>query len=77
MFEFLHLANGYSDRVIVIHGKMEEIKLPERVDIIISEPLGFLLVHEVKLNCYTKFDHSINLLLENVGNICVSQRSIS
>ena len=43
----MYSANGYSDRVIVIHGKVEEMKLPERVDVIISEPLGFLLVHEV------------------------------
>ena len=38
-------ANGYSDRIEVINGKIEEIQLPEKVDIIISEPIGFLLVH--------------------------------
>ena len=45
-------ANGYGDRVEVIKGKIEEIELPEKVDIIISEPIGFLLVHERMLESY-------------------------
>ena len=44
-------ANGYGDRVEVIKGKIEEIEL-EKVDIIISEPIGFLLVHERMLESY-------------------------
>ena len=47
-------ANGYSDRVEVIKGKIEEIELPEKVDIIISEPIGFLLVHERMLESYAE-----------------------
>jgi histone-arginine methyltransferase CARM1 len=38
-------SNGYADRIEVIQGKIEDIQLPEKVDIIISEPIGFLLVH--------------------------------
>ena len=36
-------ANGFADRIEVIHGKLEEIELPEKVDVIVSEPIGFLL----------------------------------
>jgi histone-arginine methyltransferase CARM1 len=45
-------ANGYGDRMIIIHGKVEDIDIPEKVDIIISEPIGFLLVHERMLESY-------------------------
>lgn len=31
---------------------VEEAELPEKVDIIISEPIGFLLVHERMLETY-------------------------
>jgi len=31
---------------VIVRGKLEEITLPEKVDIIVSEPIGFLLVHE-------------------------------
>eukprot|EP00612_Vaucheria_litorea_P005670 CAMPEP_0171469070 /NCGR_PEP_ID=MMETSP0945-20130129/11028_1 /TAXON_ID=109269 /ORGANISM="Vaucheria litorea, Strain CCMP2940" /LENGTH=132 /DNA_ID=CAMNT_0011998069 /DNA_START=198 /DNA_END=593 /DNA_ORIENTATION=+ len=40
--------------VEIIKGKIEEITLPEKVDIIISEPIGFLLVHERMLETYVK-----------------------
>lgn len=46
-------ANGYgSDRIEVIKGAVEEITIPEPVDIIISEPMGFLLVHEQMLQSF-------------------------
>ena len=45
-------ANGYADKIEIIQGKLEEINLPEQVDIIISEPIGFLLVHERMLETY-------------------------
>ena len=32
-------ANGFTDRIIVIAGKIEEIELPQKVDIILSEPM--------------------------------------
>jgi histone-arginine methyltransferase CARM1 len=39
-------ANGVADRVEVIQARLEELRLPERVDVIISEPWGFFLFHE-------------------------------
>jgi predicted RNA methylase len=40
-------ANGLADRVHVIHGEIEKVELPvPQVDIIISEWMGFYLVHE-------------------------------
>lgn len=37
-------CNGLEDRVQVIHGKVEDVKLPEKVDLIISEWMGTLLL---------------------------------
>ena len=37
-------------QVEVIHGKIEEIELPEKVDVIISEWMGFYLLHEAMLD---------------------------
>ncbi|CAH0489416.1 unnamed protein product [Peronospora farinosa] len=37
----LVVANGLSDRIIIIKGKMEEVQLPEQVDVVVSEPMGF------------------------------------
>lgn len=45
-------SNGLSDQITVLRGKVEEIDLPEKVDVIISEPMGFFLVHERMLECY-------------------------
>eukprot|EP00911_Craspedida_sp_UC1_P001122 UC1_evm1s844 len=42
--------NGLEGIVEVIHGKMEDITLPEHVDTIISEWMGFYLVHESMLS---------------------------
>ena len=45
-------ANGFEDVVKVIKGKIEEIDLPEKVDLIISEPMGFMLLHERMLEVF-------------------------
>jgi len=45
-------ANGLSDIITVVRGKIEEVELPEMVDMIVSEPMGFLLVHERMLESY-------------------------
>ncbi|KAL0206424.1 hypothetical protein P9112_001731 [Eukaryota sp. TZLM1-RC] len=42
--------NNLSDVVEVIEGKIEEIELPEKVDIIISEWMGYFLYYESMLN---------------------------
>lgn len=37
---------------MVIPGKVEEVSLPEQVDIIISEPMGYMLFNERMLESY-------------------------
>lgn len=44
--------NGLSDVITVVKGKIEEIVLPvEKVDIIISEWMGYFLLYESMLDC--------------------------
>jgi histone-arginine methyltransferase CARM1 len=45
-------ANGYADVIEVIKGKIEEVDIPEKVDLIISEPMGFMLLHERMLEVF-------------------------
>uniref|UniRef100_A0A182PK48 Histone-arginine methyltransferase CARMER n=1 Tax=Anopheles epiroticus TaxID=199890 RepID=A0A182PK48_9DIPT len=45
-------SNNLTDKIIVIAGKIEEIELPERVDVIISEPMGYMLYNERMLETY-------------------------
>ncbi|XP_053669842.1 histone-arginine methyltransferase CARMER isoform X2 [Anopheles nili] len=45
-------SNNLTDRIVVIAGKIEEIELPERVDVIISEPMGYMLYNERMLETY-------------------------
>lgn len=43
--------NGLSDKITLIQGKMEEIELPfPKVDIIISEWMGYFLLYESMLD---------------------------
>ena len=42
--------NGYSSVIRVLHGRVEDVTLPEKVDIIISEWMGFYLLHESMLD---------------------------
>lgn len=43
--------NGYSDKITVIKGKVEEIELPvPHVDVIISEWMGYFLLYESMLD---------------------------
>ncbi|CAB63498.2 type I protein arginine N-methyltransferase Rmt1 [Schizosaccharomyces pombe] len=57
MSEIIHKAvqivevNKLSDRITLIQGKMEEIQLPvEKVDIIVSEWMGYFLLYESMLD---------------------------
>ncbi|CAG2056981.1 unnamed protein product [Timema podura] len=50
--EFLVRENHLSDKIIVMAGKIEEITLPEQVDVIISEPMGYMLYNERMLETY-------------------------
>ncbi|XP_025414682.1 histone-arginine methyltransferase CARMER isoform X1 [Sipha flava] len=45
-------ANNLGDKVFVVAGKIEEIELPEKVDVIISEPMGYMLYNERMLETY-------------------------
>lgn len=66
--ERLVQANGLGEVVTVVRGKMEEANLPEKVDVIISEWMGFYLFHEVArarvtvpnkpCNCWMRFNLS-------------------
>jgi hypothetical protein len=43
--------NGLDDKVTLIQGKMEEVVLPvDKVDIIISEWMGYFLLYESMLD---------------------------
>ena len=44
--------NKLQDTIKVIAGKIEELDLPEQVDIIISEPMGYMLFNERMLETY-------------------------
>lgn len=44
--------NGLESKITVLKGKMEEVKLPvDKVDIIISEWMGYFLLYESMLDC--------------------------
>ncbi|XP_018320668.1 probable histone-arginine methyltransferase CARMER isoform X2 [Agrilus planipennis] len=45
-------ANNLEDVIKVIPGKIEEVDLPEKVDVIISEPMGYMLYNERMLETY-------------------------
>ena len=44
--------NQLSGRIQVVSGKIEEITLPEQVDVIISEPMGYMLYNERMIETY-------------------------
>lgn len=50
--EQLVFHNKLQNKIVVIPGKIEEITLPEKVDIIISEPMGYMLFNERMLETY-------------------------
>lgn len=45
-------SNNLEDVITVIAGKIEEIELPQKVDIIISEPMGYMLYNERMLETF-------------------------
>eukprot|EP00798_Chlamydomonas_sp_ICE-L_P002418 gene2418-8735_t len=40
------------ERIEVVHSKVEEAQIPEKVDVLVSEPMGTLLVNERMLETY-------------------------
>ncbi|CAK9303058.1 unnamed protein product [Gordionus sp. m RMFG-2023] len=45
-------ANGLSGVIKIVRGKVEEVEIPEYVDTIVSEPLGYMLLNERMLETY-------------------------
>lgn len=45
-------SNSLSDKITVLSGKIEEVSCPEKVDVIISEPIGYMLLNERMLESY-------------------------
>jgi protein arginine N-methyltransferase 1 len=44
-------ANGFTSKITLLQGKMEEVELPfDKVDIIISEWMGYFLLYESMLD---------------------------
>ncbi|XP_025110690.1 histone-arginine methyltransferase CARMER-like isoform X1 [Pomacea canaliculata] len=50
--ETLVKENSLDGQIIVIPGKVEEVDIPEQVDTIISEPMGYMLFNERMLESY-------------------------
>lgn len=40
------------ERVVVVHGKVEEVEIPEPVDVLVSEPMGTMLYNERMIESY-------------------------
>ena len=45
-------ASGYASVVEVVQGKVEALSLDAQVDVLVSEPMGTLLVNERMLETY-------------------------
>ncbi|XP_038874750.1 probable histone-arginine methyltransferase 1.4 [Benincasa hispida] len=62
-----------SQRITVIKGKVEDVELPEKADILISEPMGTLLVNERMLESYVIardcFLHQNGKMFPTIGRI--------
>jgi len=43
-------ANGMEDKITLIRGKVEEVEVPEKVDVLISEWMGYFLMYESMLS---------------------------
>lgn len=58
--------NGYGDKITIIHGMIEEVEVPEEVDTIISEPMGYMLYNERMLETYI---HARKWLKKDTGRM--------
>ncbi|EAS00376.1 arginine N-methyltransferase (macronuclear) [Tetrahymena thermophila SB210] len=69
--------NNLADKITLIQGKMEEVELPvEKVDIIISEWMGYFLLYESMLDCVLdardKYLASDGLMFPNKATMFIS-----
>uniref|UniRef100_H2Z161 Histone-arginine methyltransferase CARM1 n=1 Tax=Ciona savignyi TaxID=51511 RepID=H2Z161_CIOSA len=69
-------CSQYAGRISVIPGKIEDITLPEKVDVIISEPMGYMLFNERMLETFLhakKFLRQPNgLMFPTMGDLHVA-----
>lgn len=73
--EKLVASSPYAGRIKVIPSKIEEVKLPEDVDMIISEPMGYMLYNERMLETYIharKFLKPKGLMFPSIGDLHVA-----
>uniref|UniRef100_A0A0E0DK56 Protein arginine N-methyltransferase domain-containing protein n=1 Tax=Oryza meridionalis TaxID=40149 RepID=A0A0E0DK56_9ORYZ len=42
-------ANNLDDKVVVVHGRVEDVEVEDKVDVIISEWMGYMLLYESML----------------------------
>ena len=40
------------DTIVIVNGKVEEVEIPEKVDVLVSEPMGTLLYNERMIESY-------------------------
>lgn len=52
LFKALVSANDMDGVISVLAAKIEEVQLPELVDVIVSEPMGYMLVNERMLESF-------------------------
>ena len=54
--EDIAAQNGFEEKITVLHGRAEDVDLPlgEKADVIISEWMGFYLLHESMLTTIIK-----------------------
>jgi len=66
-------SNGMKDKIVLIKGKAEEIKLPEKVDIIVSEWMGYFLFYESMLSsvliCRDKYLKEDGIMLPDKASL--------
>merc|ERR1739838_1188994 len=68
-------CSQFAGRIVVIPGKIEEIDIPEKVDIIVSEPMGYMLFNERMLETYLhakKFLRPNGLMFQTLGDLHVA-----
>lgn len=44
--QILVQSNSLSEQIRVLEGEVEEVSLPEMVDVIVSEPMGYMLLSD-------------------------------
>lgn len=66
-------ANGFQDKIIAIRGKIEEVDIPEKVDVILSEWMGYCLLFE---NMLSSVLIARNRFLSPIGSILPNEASL-